>query len=124
MLALLLMQAIAVQPTAEPAGPAYVDLLVINQYSQIRDHWEDGKWKDQTTVTFYGSVWRIRHFGTGIIKVPVWFHCGWQKNPEPLQCSEGWAVKIGDRLVIAKSILFIWSDYDFEYRNRHIQEKL
>lgn len=105
-------------PANGPA-PAFqqVDLIVINQhYSSARQH--DGS--STPAVRYYVSFWSLHEFPTGsFLRLPVWEHRGWSRNQPPLKCEGGWGCQVDDTLIIAPRVVFIASDYDFEYRNRY-----
>jgi len=119
MLALLLILPL-IAPAPEPNGVVHVDVIVVNQYNQRTcETTDDGKTRYFYRTYWYDSFWTIHWFPPiGMVRVPVWCNRGWRRM-EPLhRCDDGWAASLNGRTVIAPLVLYVVSDYDFEYRNR------
>lgn len=107
-------------PVAEPRVPAssqpfhQVDVIVVNQYYQTSISHDGTR---QSSVKFYISFWSV-HDLTPWNPMPVWEYRGWCRDQPLLQCDGGWGCQVNDNMIVAPKVLFIVSDYDFEYRNR------
>lgn len=95
-----------------------VDVIVINQYNR-QSMLHDGT--SQVSVVFYISFWNIHELPTGTAgRMPVWEYRGWSRDQPLLPCDGGWVCRIDHDFVVAPRVLYIVSDYDFEYCNRHL----
>lgn len=120
MLALLLLAqpvpAVAASPKSATEQVVHVDLIVINQYCQTSSG-ESGRPK--TRVTWYTSFWNVHMMPPwGMCRVPVFEHRGWCKTVPVHNCADGHAVAAGQQLIVAPQLIYLVSDFDFEYRNR------
>lgn len=108
-------------PAAEP-GPhriEHVDLIVVNQYVSVSiDDWG----KLRSSEAWYVSFWTLIPAapGLGLSAPHLWVHRGWARLCEdgPHRATGGWAIAIRDVTVFAPMLLFLATDYDFEYCNR------
>lgn len=121
MLALLLLAqpvpAVATAPDRESDRVVHVDLIVLNQYSQTTSGAEG---RPKARVTWYTSFWNVHMMPPwGLCRMPVFEHRGWCKTEPIHNCAEGYAASSGKQLIVAPRMIYLYSDFDFEYRNRH-----
>lgn len=108
-------------PARTPASPTSttfheVDIIVVNQYyhDSISD---DGT--RQSSVVFYISFWSVHQLRPwSSCQIPMWEYRGWCRDQPLLPCDGGWSCQVNGNTIVAPRVLFIASNYDFEYRNR------
>ena len=74
--------------------------------------------RNRVALTSFWTIHYFPPFGSGLCRVAVWRHRGWQPSQPPVPCSDGWAVEHNTITVVTTQVLFVVSSYDFEYRNR------